>query len=80
MYPSGNAIVVRLVAGLPTGRPAPLRLWDPETLAVLGVPAFRSYAVSRACASTATNLFQAAVLWQVYAITSSPVNAWPFAE
>lgn len=34
-------------------------------------PAFRPYIISRAGVSTANNLFQAAVAWQVYAITGS---------
>jgi MFS family permease len=49
-------------------------LWDPETIAVAGVPAFRAFVVSRACTATATNLFQAAILWQVYALTRSPIE------
>jgi MFS family permease len=49
-------------------------LWDPETIAVMAVPAFRAFVVSRACTSTANNLFQAAMLWQVYALTRSPVE------
>lgn len=32
---------------------------------------FRSYALSRACAGAGNNLFQAAVLWQVYELTGS---------
>lgn len=49
-------------------------LWDPETLAVVRLPAFRSFVLSRACTSTATALFQAAILWQVYALTGSAVE------
>src|SRR5919202_1307124 len=49
-------------------------LWDRETGALIGVPAFRWFAISRACTSTGSNLFQAALLWEVYALSGSPVE------
>jgi MFS family permease len=49
-------------------------LWDRETGALIGVPAFRCFALSRACTATGSNLFQAALLWQVYALSGSPVD------
>jgi MFS family permease len=49
-------------------------VWDRETAALVRVPAFRCFALSRACTSTASNLFQAALLWQVYALSGSPVE------
>jgi MFS family permease len=51
-----------------------VRTWDSETLAVLRTSDFRAFVVSRACASTAMNLYQAAILWQIYDLTRSPVE------
>ena len=48
--------------------------WDPETVAVLRLPSFQSYAVSRGCGATASILFQTAILWQVYELTGSPIE------
>ena len=45
-----------------------------EQLAVLRLPQFRSYVVSRACASAAITMLQATIAWQVYEITGSPFD------
>jgi hypothetical protein len=43
-------------------------------LAVLQVPGFRQYAISRAASSLANSMLQAVILWQVYAISSSTLS------
>lgn len=53
-----------------------MRFIDRETIGALAEPAFQSFSVSRAASGAATSLFQAAVLWQVYALTGS---AWQLA-
>ena len=45
-----------------------------ELLAILRVPAFRQYVVSQAASGLATNLLQALILWQVYAISGSTLS------
>jgi MFS family permease len=45
-----------------------------ELLAVLRVPALRQFVVSQASSGLATNLLQALILWQVYAISGSTLS------
>jgi MFS family permease len=45
-----------------------------ELLAVLRLNAFREYTVSRSATGVATSLLQALILWQVYAISGSPLS------
>jgi MFS family permease len=45
-----------------------------ELLAILRVPAFRQFVVSQAASGLATNLLQALILWQVYAISGSTLS------
>src|SRR6185503_17462108 len=42
--------------------------------ALFGVVAFRNYAVSRVTSAIAMSLLQAVILWQVYAISGSPLS------
>lgn len=45
-----------------------------ELLAVLRVATFREYTISRSATGVATSLLQALILWQVYAISDSPLS------
>lgn len=55
---------------------APLSLQDSQhdLLAVLRLPAYGSYAISRAASGIAMALLQAVILWQVYAISHSTLS------
>jgi MFS family permease len=47
---------------------------ESELLAILRVAAFRQYVLSQAASGLATNLLQALILWQVYAISGSTLS------
>jgi MFS family permease len=51
-----------------------LLITEGELPAILRVPAFRQYVVSQAASGLATNLLQALILWQVYAISGSTLS------